>query len=79
MSLVLGIWYFVLGNLSYYWIKYFVSIQKSLPLGGLRNILLICDALRDLVAFVQFKRREKHTWRSVNFSKVTGWSVFHVF
>ena len=32
----------------------------------------ICDALRDLVAFVQFKRREKHPWRSVNFSKVAG-------
>ena len=30
----------------------------------------ICDALRDLVAFVQFKKREKHPWRSVNFSKV---------
>ena len=32
----------------------------------------ICDALRDLVAFVQFKKREKHPWRSVNFSKVAG-------
>ena len=28
-----------------------------------------CDALHDLVAFVQFKKREKHPWRSVNFSK----------
>ena len=27
----------------------------------------ICDALRDLVPFVQFKKREKHPWRSVNF------------
>ena len=35
---------------------------------------LICDALRDLVPFVQFKKREKHLWRSVNFSKVAGWS-----
>ena len=32
----------------------------------------ICDALLDLVPFVQFKRREKHPWRSVNFSKVAG-------
>ena len=24
-----------------------------------------CDALRDLVPFVQFKKLEKHTWRSV--------------
>ena len=33
---------------------------------------LICGALRDLVAFVQLKKREKHPWRSVNFSKVAG-------
>ena len=32
----------------------------------------ICGALRDLVAFVQFKKREKHPWRNVNFSKVAG-------
>ena len=32
----------------------------------------ICDALRDLVLFVQFKKREKHPWRSVNFSKVAA-------
>ena len=30
------------------------------------KFLVICDALRDLVAFVQFKIREKHPWRSVN-------------
>ena len=28
--------------------------------------------LRDLVAFVQFKKREKRPWRSVTFSKVAG-------
>ena len=33
----------------------------------------ICDALRDLVSFVQFKKREKHPWRSVTFSKVAGY------
>ena len=32
----------------------------------------ICGALRDLVPFVQFKKREKHPWRCVNFSKVAG-------
>ena len=38
-----------------------------------RQILfLICDALRDLVAFVQFKKREKYPWRGVTFSKVVG-------
>ena len=31
-----------------------------------------CGALRDLVSFVQFKKCEKHPWRSVNFSKVAG-------
>ena len=29
----------------------------------------ICGALRDLVLFVKFKKREKHTRRSVTFSK----------
>ena len=33
---------------------------------------VICDALRDLVALVQFEKREKHSWRSANFSKVAG-------
>ena len=32
----------------------------------------ICSALRDLALFVQFKKREKHPWRSVAFSKVPG-------
>ena len=36
------------------------------------SIFLICGALGDLVAFVQFKKREKHPWRSVNFGKVAG-------
>ena len=31
-----------------------------------------CGALRDLVSFVEFKKREKRPWRSVNFSKVAG-------
>ena len=29
------------------------------------------DALRDLVPFVQFEKRENIPWRSVSFSKVT--------
>ena len=32
----------------------------------------ICDVLRDLVLFVQFKKREKHPLRSITFSKVAG-------
>ena len=27
------------------------------------------DVLRDLVSFVQFKKREKHVWRGVTFNK----------
>ena len=30
--------------------------------------------MRDLVLFVQFKKRGKHPWRSVNFSKFGGFS-----
>ena len=29
------------------------------------------DTLRDLVPLVQFKKREKHTWRIITFSKVS--------
>ena len=32
----------------------------------------MCDVLRDLVSFVQFKKREKHPWRSATFCKVAG-------
>ena len=28
------------------------------------------DSLRDLVSFVQFKKREKHPWRNITFSKL---------
>ena len=30
-----------------------------------------CDALRDLAPFAQFKKREKHPWRSVTFKPAT--------
>ena len=33
---------------------------------------VIYDVLRDLVPFVQFKKSEKHPWRSVTLSKVAG-------
>ena len=38
----------------------------------LLKIIKICGALRVSVPFVQFKKREKHPWRIVNFSKVAG-------
>ena len=33
----------------------------------------MCDVLSDLVPFVQFKKRDKHTWRNVTFNKVADW------
>ena len=33
-----------------------------------RTLYIICGALRDFLIFVQFRKREKHQWRSVNFS-----------
>ena len=41
--------------------------------------MYICGALRDLVAFVQFKKPEKHPWRSVNFSNNSPWVFFRFF
>ena len=34
-----------------------------------------CGALHDFVAFVQFKKREKHPWGYVNFSKVADFNL----
>ena len=39
--------------------------------------------MRNLVPLVQFKKQEKHPWRSVTFNKVAGshssMGVFHIF
>ena len=39
------------------------------------QLLSICDALRNLVSFVQFKKCEIHPWRSVTFSKVARFRI----
>ena len=57
-----------------------------------QSYLLICDALRDLVSFVQFKNHEKHPWSSATFrrkfqaevcnftkSSTLPWLFFHIF
>ena len=36
------------------------------------KIFYNCDALRNLVPFVQFKKRKKHPRKSVTFSKVAA-------
>ena len=58
----------VLGVLSLY------SRQGSTMKGffAIKINLYDCDTLRDLLPFVQFKKHEKHPWRSVTFSKVVG-------
>ena len=38
-----------------------------------------CGALRDLVPFVQFQKREKHPWRSVTKSNTPPWVFFTFF
>ena len=45
-------------------------MEKAIKLGFVKA--KICGALYDLVPCVQFKKREKHPWRSVTFSKVAG-------
>ena len=51
-------------------------IQWSIEMNGnIGTKQVKCNALHDLVAFIQFKKREKHPWRSVNFSKVAGWKL----
>ena len=42
---------------------------------GKHHWAVIFDVLRNLVPFVQIKKREKHPWRSVTFSKVAGFCL----
>ena len=49
-----------------------MEVETPFPLRTIyasRTFGLDSDVLRDLVPFVQFKKREKHPWRSVTFSK----------
>ena len=39
----------------------------------------ICDILSNLVLFVQFKKREKHPWKSITFSQPATWVFFTFF
>ena len=52
-----------------------IYTENSTPFEEVLTRDEICDALRDLVPCVQFKTREKHPWRSVNFSRVAGFSL----
>ena len=89
------IFMFSFGWLKRDWWLYECCLQRKLfYLGNVsrKNLLLAVnfqsDALRDLVLFLQFRKREKHQWKSITFSKVSlqlysKWHfsivVFHVF
>ena len=50
-------------------IKTFVSMTPPLMKSDIRDWLVrMFGKLRDLAPFAQFKKREKHPWRSVNYS-----------
>ena len=52
-------------------INFIISIAQQNAFTGLFvQFIQICDGLRDLVSFVHFKKREKHPWRNVTFTKV---------
>ena len=63
---------------------YFVSIKCQLEdsvysehFSGFVDFLNMytLDALHNLVAFVQFEKREKHLWRNDFFKKVVGFNL----
>ena len=58
--------YFLLNN------TFFIVNTKSSVTHVFKVLWPIFGALSDLVPFVQFKKRKKHPWRSVNFRKVAG-------
>ena len=53
----------------------FVNNTTKLSFARRKITRLHSDALRDLVPFVQFKKPEKHPWRSITFSKVAGFKA----
>ena len=45
------------------------QIKRSSTISSKNHItFFICGALRDIVSFVQFKKRKKHPWRSATFN-----------
>ena len=49
-----------------------LMISLSIFRGVFRALSNICDALRNLVPFGQYKKRENHPRRSAAFSEVVG-------
>ena len=48
------------------------SMSMDLLVNYIPSKLTMLFVMRDLVPFAQFKKREKHSWRNVTFSKVEG-------
>ena len=55
-------------------LQYILQVFKTLKT---LFFISICDALRDLVPFVQFKKRKKHPWRSVFLGKLLKAVLLH--
>ena len=47
-------------------------LESFLPKLQVVDIACICDTVHDLVLFVQFKKREKHPWRSVTSAEASN-------
>ena len=56
------------------------NIILNTPLKGFEEYIIILNlwCVARLVQFVQFKKREKHAWRTVTFSKVAGWEILQL-
>ena len=70
-------WFLYDRNIRYKIVRTFSNVNDECFFHLLKSFIsnLKCGALRDLVLLVQFKKREKHPWRNVNFSKVAGFSL----
>ena len=55
---------------------FYLMTDKYAVLHRIVTVKPLWCSLRDLVSFKQFKKREKHPWRSVTFNKVAGFSNF---
>ena len=72
----------ILSNNLRYVLNRFILWNKKFYNSTDKNDLLIKanfyddidGALRDLAPFVQFEKREKHLWKSTNFSKVASFT-----
>ena len=66
-----------LEKVSFYIYENFAYKTFEMLLINGNTQLVYSDAFHDLVPFVQFKKREKHSWRSVTFSKDAGFISLH--